>query len=64
MIANPGSMTPTNLPPVNEDPATNRVLQWEQIPAQKRQELTHILAGMLVKQIRQQPTGVQHERPA
>lgn len=62
MIASPGSMTPTNQPPVKEAPASNRIPQWEQIPAEKRRQLTQILAELLLKQM--QPAGVKHEQPS
>jgi len=63
MIANPKTIsTQTSQPPENQPQAENHIPKWEQIPMVKRQELTQILAGMLLKQI--QSAGVQHERPS
>jgi hypothetical protein len=62
MEASPEAMISINNPPVNEAPAESRIPNWEQIPVEKRQELTQILAGMLLKQV--QESGVNHEQPS
>ena len=63
MIANPEPIAKrTSQPSECQALAVNRIPQWEQIPVVKRQELTQILAGMLLKQV--QAAGVQDERPA
>ena len=63
MIANPETISKqTSLPPENQPQAVNHIPQWEQIPVVQRQELTQVLAGMLLKQI--QAAGVQHEQPS
>jgi len=36
---------------------------WEQIPEEKQQEVTQVLAGMLVRQMQEQEMGVWHEQP-
>jgi len=63
MFASPEmTLNRTNPAPVNETPVVSHIPQWEQIPAEKRQELTQILAGMLVRQVQTQ--GVSHEHPS
>jgi hypothetical protein len=52
--------TQANNLPVSETPAVTRIPEWEQFPAQKREELVQILAGMLVRQIQ----GASHEHPS
>ncbi len=54
--------TQTNILPVNQTPAVIRIPEWEQFPAQKREELVQILAGMLVRQVETQ--GASHEHPS
>jgi hypothetical protein len=46
--------------PVSPTPV--RIPEWQQFPAEKRAELTQILAGMLIRQM--QEAQVQHEQPS
>jgi hypothetical protein len=62
METRPEKLTQTNKLPVSEMPAVIRIPEWGQFPAEKRQELTQILAGMLVRQVQTQ--GVSHEHPS
>jgi hypothetical protein len=63
MTASPETtLKPTSPAPVSEIPAAKRIPAWEQIPAGKRQELTQVLADMLLKQV--QAVAVGHERAA
>ncbi len=64
MNASPEATNSTNHPPVNPAPATIRIPPWEQIPAEKRQELTRVLADLLVRQIQRQAAGDKHEQPS
>jgi hypothetical protein len=56
MKAHPETIVENNILPVN------RIPEWEQFPQEKREELTRILAGMLLKQV-QEAQG-QHEQPS
>jgi hypothetical protein len=62
MKAHPETMIESNVLPVNRPPALVRIPEWQQFPPEKREELTRILAGMLVRQV--QETGVKHEQPS
>jgi hypothetical protein len=62
MKAHPATMIESNLLPVTQTPALVRIPEWQQFPLKKREELTRILAGMLVKQV--QEVRVKHEQPA
>jgi hypothetical protein len=46
--------------PESPEPAARAIPAWEQLPVEQRQELTCILAGMLLKQA--QAAEVGHER--
>jgi hypothetical protein len=64
MNASPQAILSTSHPPVNPAPATLRIPQWEQIPAEKRQELTQVLADLLVRQLQRQAAGGKREQPS
>lgn len=67
MKASPGAILPVSIgnnpPSVNKSPTALQTPQWEQLPAEKQQELTQILAGMLLRQIQAQEMGARHEQP-
>lgn len=63
MIASPGTTCPTNSPPVTPLPAVNRIPPWEQIPQDKRQELTQVLADMLIHKLQSLEMERAHEPP-
>lgn len=62
MLAHPETIIENNGLPVNQTPAPLRIPEWQQIPPEKREELTQILAGMLVRQV--QEVRGKHEQPA
>jgi hypothetical protein len=62
MKAHPETTIQSNAVPVTLIPALVRIPEWQQFPLEKREELTRILAGMLVKQV--QEAGVKHEQPS
>lgn len=68
MKASPGAISPlsigNNQPSVKPFPAMLCTPQWEQLPAEKQQELTQVLAEMLLRQIQAQEGEVQHEQPS
>ena len=64
MNASPETILSTSHPPVNPAPGTIRIPPWEQIPVEKRQELTQVLADLLVRQIQRQEAGGRHEQPS
>lgn len=62
METRPGKLTQTDNLPRNEIPVLIQIPEWGQFPAEKRQELTQILAEMLVRQVQTQ--GMSHEHPS
>lgn len=68
MKASPGEIEPVsignNRPSVNQSTATLPTPPWEQLPAEKQQEVTRILAGMLLRQLQAQGRGELHEQPS
>lgn len=62
METRPGKLIQTDNLPGNDIPALIRIPEWGQFPAEKRQELTQILAEMLVRQVQTQ--GMSHEHPS
>ncbi|HVM71060.1 MAG TPA: hypothetical protein VMT91_04835 [Anaerolineales bacterium] len=62
MEAHPETNTKSDILPLNQSPVWVRIPEWQQFPAEKRAELTQILAGMLVRQV--QEARVKHEQPA
>ena len=64
MNASPQATLSTSHPSVDPAPGTIRIPPWEQIPAEKRQELTQVLADLLVRQIQRQEAGGKHEPPS
>lgn len=62
MNTNPGTMVQNDDLSVSQVSAAVRVPPWEQLPVEKQQELTRILAEMLLKQA--QAEAVKHEQPS
>ena len=62
MKADPVRMIASNARPVDPTPSRLCIPEWQQFPPEKRQELTQILAGMLIRQV-QEAQG-RHERPS
>jgi len=62
MKAHPVTTTESNALPVSPTPVLVRIPEWQQFPPEKREELTRILAGMLVRQV--QEVRVKHEQPS
>lgn len=63
MNARPETARPSN-PPAQPIPAGTPLPPWEQIPLQQRQELTQILADMLIRKLQALEREVLHERPS
>lgn len=63
MKARPEITRPSN-PPANPIPAGTRLPPWEQIPPQQRQELTQILADMLIRRLQALEREATHEPPS
>jgi len=62
MNVHPETRIQSNALPVSQTLPRLRIPEWGQFPLEKREELTRILAGMLVKQM--QEAAGKHEQPS
>ena len=62
MEVHPVTMIESTALPEGPTPALVHIPEWEQFPPEKREELTNILAGMLIRQV--QEVRGKHEQPS